>query len=50
MVQPMWQNVALIVDEVTGSGKGEIEVTAVMLMNTKIVRAAGCYKQQTKHA
>ena len=50
MVQPMWQNVALIVDEVTGSGKGEIEVTAVMLMNTKIVRADGCYKQQTKHA
>ena len=50
MVQPIWNNVALIVDEVSGSGKGEIEVTAVMLMNTKIVRAAGCYKQQTKHA
>ena len=50
MVQPVWNNVGLIVDEVSGSGKGEIEVTAVMLMNTKIVRAAGCYKQQTKHA
>ena len=32
------------------SGKGEIEVTAVMLMNTKIVRADGFYKQQTKHS
>ena len=50
MVQPIWENVALIVDEVSGSGKGEIEVTAVMLMNTKIVRAAGAFKQQTQHA
>ena len=50
MVQPMWQNVALIVDEVTRSGKGEIEVTAVALMNTKITRSAGFYKQQTQHA
>ena len=50
MVQPVWQNVALIVDEVSGSGKGEIEVTAVALMNTKVTRAAGFYKQQTQHA
>ena len=50
MVQPMWQTVALIVDEVTLSGKGEIEVTAVMLINTKILRADGFYKQQTKHS
>ena len=50
MIQPMWENVALVVDEVSGSGAGEIEVTAIMLMNTKIVRAAGAYKQQTQHA
>ena len=50
MVQPMWENVGLIVDEVTGSGAGTIEVTAVLLMNTKIVRAANAYKQQTQHA
>ena len=49
-VQPVWQNVGLILDEVSGSGKGEIEVTAVMLANFKIVRAAGAYKQQTQHA
>ena len=45
-VQPMWMGVTIIVDEVTGSGKGEIEVTAVLLTNTKILRAAGFYKQQ----
>ena len=50
MVQPVWGAVTIIVDEVTLSGKGEIEVTAVMQMNTKILRAAGFYKQQTQHA
>ena len=47
-VQPMWNNISLIVDEVTGSGKGEIEVTAVMLTNTKILRSSGFYKQQVQ--
>ena len=46
MVQPLWNGVTLITDEVTLSGKGEIEVTAVLLMNTRILRAAGFYKQQ----
>ena len=45
-VQPMWNGVTIIVDEVTGSGKGEIEVTAVLLTNTKILRASGFFKQQ----
>ena len=46
MVQPVWGAVTIIVDEVTLSGKGEIEITAVMQMNTKILRPAGFYKQQ----
>ena len=46
MVQPLWNGVTIITDEVTGSGKGEIEITAVLLMNTKILRAAGFYKQE----
>ena len=46
MVQPLWNGVTIITDEVTLSGKGEIEITAVMLMNTRIVRAGGFYKQQ----
>ena len=45
-VQPVWGAVTIIVDEVTLSGKGEIEVTAVMQMNTKILRAGGFFKQQ----
>ena len=50
MVQPVWGGVTIIVDEVTKSGAGEIEITAVLGMNTKIIRAAGFYKQQTQHA
>ena len=45
-VQPVWGAVTIIVDEVTLSGKGEIEVTAVMQMNTKILRPGGFWKQQ----
>ena len=34
MVQPMWNGITVVVDEVTRSGNGEIEVTAVMLLAT----------------
>ena len=47
-VQPLWSGVTIIVDEVTGSGKGEIEVTAVLLTNTKILRQSGFHKQQAQ--
>ena len=47
-VQPMWNGVTIIVDEISGSGKGEIEVTAVLLTNTKILRSGGFYKQQAQ--
>ena len=50
MVQPVWGAVTIIVDEVTKSGAGEIEVTAVLGMNTKILRADGFHKQQSQHA
>ena len=50
MVQPVWGAVTIIVDEVTLSGKGEIEVTAVLGMNTKILQVDGFYKQQTQHS
>lgn len=51
MVQPIWQAVTIIVDEYGDlAGKGEIEITAVLGMNTKILRADGFYKQQTQHA
>ena len=50
MVCPMWEGVALIYDEITGQKKGEINITAVLLFTTKILRAGGFYKQQTQHA
>ena len=51
MVQPVWQAVTIIVDEYGAlAGKGEIEVTAVLGMNTKILRAEGFYKQQVQTA
>ena len=50
MVQPVWNNVRIITDDVTRSGSGEIEVTAIMGMDTKILRADDGSKQETKHA
>ena len=51
MVQPTWQAITIVIDEYGAlAGKGEIEVTAVLGMNTKILRADGFYKQQTQHA
>ena len=47
MVQPVWSGVTIIVDEISLAGKGEIEITAVMLMNTKILRKTGFHKQQS---
>ena len=48
MVQPTWAGVTIIVDEATLSGGGEIEITAVLLMNTKILRKGGFFKQEIK--
>ena len=48
--QPLWQGVTVIVDEISGSGAGEIEITAVMLMNSRLLRASAFYKQETNHS
>ena len=50
MVAPIWENIAIIPDEVTKAAAGQIVLTAVMLHNVKILRAAGYYKQETQHA
>ena len=49
MVQPIWSAVTIIVDEVTLSGKGEVEISAVLGMNTKILRQDEFHKQQSQH-
>ena len=43
-VAPIWEGIQLIPDEVTKAATGEIVITAVMLMNFKIIREAG-YKR-----
>ena len=48
IVQPMWNGVTVVVDEVTRSGKGEIEISAIMLLATQIIRAEGFWKQQVQ--
>ena len=50
MVAPVWENVALVPDEVTLIKKGQIQLTAIMLHAVKILRADGFHKQQTQHA
>ena len=50
MVAPLWENIALIPDEVTKAKSGQIVITAVMLHAVKLLRADGFFKQQTQHA
>ena len=50
MVAPVWGNVTLIPDEITLAGKGQIQLTAVMLHAVKILRVGGFYKQETNHS
>ena len=50
MVQPVWEGIAIIPDEITGAASGKINITAVALFNQKLLRTDGFYKQQTQHA
>ena len=50
MVCPMWEGVSLIYDEITGQTKGEINITAVLIFTTKILRAGGFWKQESQQA
>ena len=49
-VQPMWQGVSLIVDELTRAAHGEVIVHAILLANFAITRTSQWRKQQTQHA
>ena len=46
----MWQGVEIIDDPYTGSGKGERELTAVLLAAFKVTRTDGWSRQQVQHA
>ena len=49
-VAPVWEGVQIIVDPYTQSKAGEIILTAVMLAQFKVLRAAGFAKVQAQHS
>ena len=50
-VAAVWENVALIDDEITLlKTTGQVQITALMLYATKLLRSDAWYKQQTNHA
>ena len=50
-VAAVWENVAIIPDEITKAANGQIVLTAIMLYNFKLLSARmDFYKQQTNHA
>ena len=50
MVAPIWENIALVPDEVTKIKSGQVVLTAIMLHAVKIIRTAGFHKQQSQHS
>ena len=48
MVCPQWEGISLIFDEITGQTKGTINVTAILLFATKILRPGGFWKQESQ--
>ena len=50
MVAPIWENIALLPDEITKAANGQIVLTAIMLHAVKILRQDGFYKQMVQTA
>lgn len=50
MTAPVWRGITMIRDEVTQSKSGEIRLTAVMLYNVAILRAAGYQRRELQIA
>ena len=42
-VMPAWGGIELIRDNITGAGKGEIVITALMLVGDVILLRSGCF-------
>ena len=49
-VAAVWSATTLIPDEITLAGKGQIQLTAVLLYAVKLLRMGGFYKQETNHS
>ena len=50
IVQPTWNGVALIPDEISKADTGEIKLSAIMLANVKVIRDEGILRIQSQHA
>ena len=50
MVNPLWQGVTILVDEITKAQTGQVVLTAIMLHAVKVLRADGFYKVGTQTA
>ena len=50
VLQVMWDGISLIPDEISKVKTGEVAITAILLVATKILRADSFYKQQCQHA
>ena len=49
-VCPIWQGLELLVDRVTGAGKGEIEIFGALYAAFSVSRADGFAREETQHA
>ena len=50
LLQPLWEGVRVIRDELTDAGKGEVLITALVLQDTVVARAAAFSRQSVKTA
>ena len=49
VLQVLWDGISLVPDEVTKAKTGEVAITAILLVATKILRADAFHKQETQH-
>ena len=50
VLQVLWDGVSLVPDEITKVKSGEVAITAILLVATKILRSDSFFKQETQHA
>ena len=50
VLQVLWDGVTIVPDEITKVKTGEVAITAILLVATKILRAESFHKQETQHA
>ena len=49
VLQVLWDGISLVPDEITKAKTGEVAITAILLVATRILRADAFHKQETQH-